>query len=117
MTAYAICHLQPRADRAPDMHEVADYIELIQATMDPFEGRFLVHGVDPEVLEGPWPGGVVMIGFPDRDTAREWYASPAYQEILPIRERNFVSRTVLVDGVPPGYDAATTARRLRPATA
>ncbi|MFD7546975.1 DUF1330 domain-containing protein [Streptomyces sp. NPDC059578] len=116
MTTYAICHLQPR-DTPPDMAEIADYIERIQATMDPFGGRFLVHGVEPEVIEGPWPGAIVMIGFPDTAAARDWWDSDAYQELLPLRVRNFDCRTVLVPGVPDGYDASTTARKLRPAPA
>ncbi|MGW1148051.1 DUF1330 domain-containing protein [Streptomyces sp. NPDC002454] len=114
MTTYAICHLQPRAT-GPTPQEVADYIERIQATMDPFGGHFLVHGVEPEVVEGPWPGALVMIGFPDAAAARAWYASPAYQQILPLRLAHFTCRTVLVDGVPPGYDATATARAIRSA--
>lgn len=111
MTAYAIAHLRPAA-----MHEdVLRYIETIQTTLDPFEGRFLVHGAEVEVLEGPFPGTVVLIGFPDLERARAWYASPAYQAILPLRTRHMAGEAVLVEGVPAGYDAAGTAARLREA--
>ena len=53
----------------------------------------------PEVLEGEWPGVLVVIGFPDLDAARAWYYSPAYQEILPLRTRNSDGVTLIVDGV------------------
>ncbi|NEE58971.1 DUF1330 domain-containing protein, partial [Streptomyces sp. SID8455] len=44
MTAYAIAHLRP-AD-GPVEDEVLSYIERIQATMEPYGGRFLVHGAE-----------------------------------------------------------------------
>ena len=40
--AYAIAHL-----RTPQFNDdVLDYLERIQATLDPFGGRFLVHGAE-----------------------------------------------------------------------
>lgn len=111
MPAYALAHL-----RTPQINdEVLTYIERIQATMDPFGGRFLVHGAEVEVEEGDWPGTVVIIEFPDLASARAWYASEAYQEILPLRTRNIDGEAIIVDGVPPGYDATVTADRLRAA--
>lgn len=113
MTAYAIAHLRP-ADPHP---EIVAYIEKIQATLDPFGGRFLVHGAEVEVEEGSWPGTVVVLAFPDMARARGWYASPAYQEILPLRTRHIEGDVVLVPGVPDGYDPARTAAKLRDAAA
>ncbi|MFD7083216.1 DUF1330 domain-containing protein [Streptomyces sp. NPDC002181] len=109
MTAYAIAHIRPETLN----EDVLRYIEEIQSTMDPFEGRFLVHGTEVEVLEGPFPGTVVVIAFPDVERARAWYASEAYQAILPLRTDHIPGEVILVDGVPPGYDAAKTAARLR----
>ncbi|MFF8265959.1 DUF1330 domain-containing protein [Streptomyces sp. NPDC016562] len=111
MTAYAIAHIRPETVNA----DVLRYIEEIQPTMDPFGGRFLVHGAEVEVMEGPFPGTVVMIGFPDIEKARAWYASPAYQEILPLRTDHIAGEVVLVEGVPADYDATKTAARLREA--
>ncbi|WP_127502739.1 DUF1330 domain-containing protein [Actinoplanes solisilvae] len=113
MTAYAIAHL-----RTPTAHEdVFTYIERIQETMDPYGGVFLVHGAEVEVLEGAWPGTVVILSFPDVEAARGWYASPAYQEILPLRTRHIDGDTLIVEGVPSGYSARVTAGRLRAAAA
>jgi uncharacterized protein (DUF1330 family) len=109
MAAYALAHL-----RTPHINaEVLEYIEQIQATLDPFGGRFIVHGATVEVIEGSWPGTVVILEFPDADAARTWYASPAYQKILPLRTNNIDGDTIIVDGVPPNYDAAHTAAALR----
>ena len=66
-----------------------------------------------QVLEGEWPGTVVVVEFPDLAAAHAWYASPAYREILPLRTDNIEGSTLIVDGVAPGYDAGRTAARLR----
>ncbi|WP_137993703.1 DUF1330 domain-containing protein [Streptomyces vilmorinianum] len=113
MTAYAIGNLHPK----PVLDdEVLTYIERIQATLDPFGGRFLVHGApEREVREGAWPGALVIIGFPSMDEARGWYDSAAYQELVPLRTRHMTGDVLLIDGVAPGYDPAATAALLRQA--
>ncbi|MEU6814188.1 DUF1330 domain-containing protein [Streptomyces sp. NPDC046860] len=111
MTAYAVAHLR---EATPHL-EIAEYIERITATFEPYGGRFLVHGAQHEVKEGVWPGHVVIIGFPGITEARAWWDSPAYQEIAPLRSRHIAGDIVLVDGVPEGYDPAATARTLREA--
>ncbi|MET9964068.1 DUF1330 domain-containing protein [Streptomyces sp. NPDC006326] len=111
MTAYAIGHIRPETMN----EDILRYIEEIQSTMDPFEGRFLVHGAKVEVLEGAFPGDMVIIAFPDMERARAWYASPAYQEILPLRTRHVPADILLVEGVPTAYDATKTAAALREA--
>jgi uncharacterized protein (DUF1330 family) len=107
--AYAMAHL-----RTPTIIEqVLEYIERIQGTLDPYQGRFLVHGAEVEEVEGPWPGTVVVIEFPDVESARAWYRSPAYQAILPLRTDNIDGSAIIVPGVAPDYDATRTAAALR----
>ncbi|MFI1969055.1 hypothetical protein BLA24_26485 [Streptomyces cinnamoneus] len=110
MTAYALAHLAQGAPNA----DVLEYMERIQTTLDPFGGRFLVHGATVEVREGTWPGALVVIGFPGIAEARAWYDSPAYQDILPLRTRHLAGDLLLVDGVAPGYDPKSLADKLRP---
>lgn len=102
MPAYAIAHL-----RTVDLNEeIVTYLRKIDATLEPYEGRFLIHGVMPEVVEEPFPGALVCIEFPDLERARAWYASDGYQEILPLRTENSDSSAILVEGTPPGYRAS-----------
>jgi uncharacterized protein (DUF1330 family) len=109
MAAYALAHLYN-----PNPHpEVIEYLERIQDTLDPFEGRFLVHGARVLVAEGEWPGTVVIIEFPDAERAAAWYASPAYQDILPLRTRNIDGTAILVEGVATDYDPASKAAEMR----
>ncbi|WP_028934560.1 DUF1330 domain-containing protein [Pseudonocardia spinosispora] len=110
MPAYVIANLHEVT-----LHpEIAEYIERITATFEPFGGRFLVHGATgQEVKEGGWSGDVVMIGFPGIAEARAWWDSPAYQEIAPLRSRHIKSDIILIDGVAADYDPATTAQKIR----
>jgi uncharacterized protein (DUF1330 family) len=113
MTAYAIAHLREAAPHP----EIAEYIERITATFEPYGGCFLVHGTQHEVKEGGWPGHVVVIGFPGIAQARSWWDSAAYQEIAPLRSRHIAGDIILVEGVPDGYDPAVTAKAMREALA
>lgn len=109
MTAYAIAHL-----RNPQLNaDVVNYIDRIQSTLDPFGGRFLVHGGDVDVREGEWPGTIVIIEFADAATAAAWYESPAYQDILPQRTNHIDSVAIIAQGVPAGYDPQATAAAFR----
>lgn len=111
MTAYAVAHL-----RTPTVNEdICTYIERIQDTMDPYGGRFVVHGGEVEVKEGAWPGTIVIIEFPDLAAGREWYESPAYRAIAPLRTDHIEADTLIVAGVDPGYDARATAAAMRAA--
>lgn len=75
MTIYAVAHLQD-VDLGP---EIVDYLERIDATLEPFGGRFVIHGGQVEVMEGEWPGDLVVIGFPDREGANVFVGNTSSQ--------------------------------------
>ena len=95
MPAYAVAHMR-QVTMGP---AVVEYLQRIDATLAPFGGRFIVHGAEVEILEGSWPGFLIVIEFPDRDRASAWYNSAAYQEIVTLRTDNSESDVVMVDGV------------------
>jgi uncharacterized protein (DUF1330 family) len=84
------------ADMGP---AIVEYLARIDATLAPYGGRFLVHGAVADVREGADPGAMIVIEFPDRAGAGEWYGSAAYGEILALRTENAVSTVLLFDGV------------------
>ena len=109
--AYAVAHLHnPQTN--PD---VIEYLERIQSTLDPFGGRFLVHGPTVHVMEGEWPGTIVILEFPAADAARGWYESPGYQAILHLRTDHIDGAAIIAAGVPADYDVTRTAAALRAA--
>lgn len=62
-------------------------------------GRFLVRGGAAELKEGgPAPGRLVVVEFPDLETARRFYDSPEYRAILPLRQGASRGRLLLVEG-------------------
>ena len=96
------CHAQLRRCPHADRHrEPCDrrVSETDRRDVDALRGRFLVHGGTVEVIEGTWPGHLIVIEFPDGERMRAWYASPAYREILPLRTGNSESDVVFVEGV------------------
>jgi uncharacterized protein (DUF1330 family) len=101
MSAYAVAHIREVTMNA----DIVRYLTLIDETLAPFHGRFAVHGGTVEVLEGEWPGHLLMIEFPDREAAGAWYRSPAYQAIVQLRLNNSIGDCILVDGVPPEHRA------------
>ncbi|MFF4323848.1 DUF1330 domain-containing protein [Streptomyces sp. NPDC001568] len=109
MPAYGFAHLRSRRHH-PD---VIEYLERIRATLDPFAGHFVIHGPPAEVVEGTWPGSMVLIEFPGLPEARAWYDSPAYQAILRLRADHIEGDLLLIEGVGPTYDPAERARKLR----
>ena len=59
----------------------------------------MIHGATPEVVEGEWTDDLIVIEFPDLDSARAWYRSPAYQRLIPLRTQSSEGDILLVDGV------------------
>jgi uncharacterized protein (DUF1330 family) len=93
--AYAIAQLKS-VQMGP---EIVEYLQRIDATLAPFGGRFIVHGGNPQVLEGDWQGDIIVIAFPDRASVAAWYASPAYQDILRLRTDFADGTAIIADGV------------------
>ena len=64
------------------------------------EGHFVVRGGELAVLEGDWrPSRLVILEFPDLETAKRWYDSPKYQEARRLREGAANLRMVAVQGL------------------
>lgn len=101
MTGYAIGYLT----NVNVNDEVRTYLEEIDATLAPFDGRFVIHGGRPEVKEGTDVGTLIVIAFPDLASARSWYDSPAYQKIIGYRTRNAEGVVFLLDGVDDDHKA------------
>ncbi|MDR5837883.1 DUF1330 domain-containing protein [Caballeronia sp. LZ034LL] len=106
MSAYAVAHLHEVVMN----DDIIQYLDGIDATLAPFEGRFIVHGAPPEVREGQWRGDLIIIEFPSLAKARAWYGSDAYRVILPLRTNNSRGAVILIDGVEAGHRAGDILR-------
>ena len=108
MAAYAVAHLR----HVNVGHEIIEYITRIDATLEPYDGRFLIHGGPVNRLHGEWSGDLVVIEFPNLENAHAWYASPEYQAILRLRTDNSDGDAFIVDRLPHGYRAADKLAKL-----
>jgi uncharacterized protein (DUF1330 family) len=50
-------------------------------------------------LEGETPDGAVVLKFPDRAAALEWYNRPIYQEAIEHRKKAADYRVFMIEGV------------------
>ncbi len=95
MSAYVIVQVEVHDEQGYEK-----YKPMVPATLEPFGGRFVVRGGDPETLEGDWaPARLVVIAFPDRDKARQWLESDVYREARALRHATARTRMIVVDGV------------------
>lgn len=97
MPAYVIADIDVHD---PDAYR--QYAALVHATLEPFEGRFLVRGGGSQTLEGDWhPGRLVVLQFPSAEQARGWYESQDYATAKAIRQRASTGSLVLAEGFEP----------------
>jgi len=82
-----------------DPQDYAAYAEQTEALARKFGGRFLVKGGAQTVVEGNCPDRHVIVEFPDRQSALDWYNSEEYRRILPLALSASSRDLVIVDGV------------------
>jgi uncharacterized protein (DUF1330 family) len=112
MATYLINHLRIPGDMPNS--DALEYLDKVEETVSPFGGKWLAQG-PVDVLEGGWPGAVVLMAFPSRDAAMAWYRSPAYQAILPLRVKSAISDLVLIDALPDEFTLKGFVAQLRAA--
>ncbi|HBM61009.1 DUF1330 domain-containing protein [Salipiger marinus] len=94
MTVYIIARIE-----VTDPEEYSIYAGQTMALAERWGGRFLVKGGPQTVLEGHAPSRHVVIEFPSRPAAEQWFNSPEYQRILPIAQRSSNRDLVIVEGI------------------
>lgn len=85
--------------------DIRTYLEHIDSTLHLYSGRFIIHGGPYLCMEGEPTGDLVVIEFPSVALASDWYDSPAYQAIKPLRTANSIGIIFLVQGVPSSHRA------------
>lgn len=79
--AYVIGHISVRDDA-----KWAEYRRRVPATLTPWGAELMLRGKTAAVLAGSHAHtDVVVIRFPDLDAVTGWYASAAYQALIPLR--------------------------------
>lgn len=86
-----------------DMEQYKEYMALSPGAIAAAGGKFLVRGGQNETLEGePETRRIVMLEFPDYETAKGFYDTELYQEAKAKREGAAQMQAVVVEGAPEG---------------
>lgn len=93
MAGYIIARIE-----VTDLTAYKEYAMKTPAIAESFGGKFLVKAGAFEQKEGSGPDRHVVIEMPDVATAKAFYASAEYQEILPIALKNSIRDLVIVEG-------------------
>jgi len=95
MAAYFVVDIQ----EITDQQTYTDYSKQVKATLEQYNGKFLVRGGAYETIEGGWqPQRFVILEFADTDQFKRWYNSPEYSKIRPLRFAASTARAIVVQG-------------------
>lgn len=95
MTAYVIFQ-----ETIHDAEAFEEYKKLSPASIEKFGGSFIVRGGEIETLEGSFDHErIVIIAFPDAQSARDWHRSEDYADAKAMRLKISTGDAVLVKGV------------------
>ena len=76
-----------------------EYVTQAGPTVQQYGGKFVVGGDKIEVGDGSWsPIGVVVIEFESMELLKQWYNSPEYSAVKPLRLQTSDSGVIFVDG-------------------
>jgi uncharacterized protein (DUF1330 family) len=76
------------------------YKQLTPVSIALYDGKFVVRGGAPEMLEGDWESGrIVVLEFPSVEQAKKWWNSPEYAPAKDIRHKTAKTRMIVVKGV------------------
>jgi uncharacterized protein (DUF1330 family) len=91
MPAYITVNFTPT-----DEEKLRQYVAAVPATLAKYSGEFLVRGM-LEKLSGDTEYEMqVILAFPTREQATDWYHSPDYQVLIPLRDAGMRSQFQLI---------------------
>lgn len=95
MPAYVIVEIEIH-----DIELYKSYTKLTPETIASYNGKFIARGGKSTILEGDkFPKRIVLLEFPDFETANSWWDSEAYTRAREIRQKAATTRMTIVEGV------------------
>ncbi len=94
--AYLLAEVQ-----VTDPNTWKQYIAALPGTLAPYKTRTLARA-NPVALDNSAPpaGSLVIIAFNNMEDVKAFWNSPAYQAIIPLREKSAKTRVYAVEGMP-----------------
>jgi uncharacterized protein (DUF1330 family) len=75
-----------------------DYLAQTIPFIEKHGGRYLTKAGSHEMLEGEQPTRVVIVEFPSKQAAKDWYNDPGYKPLIAKRHAAARSTMTLIDG-------------------
>jgi uncharacterized protein (DUF1330 family) len=95
--AYLIAHVQ-----VTDPEGWKQYLAALPSTLAPYHVKVLARAPGIAVdASTPPPGSTAILAFNTMDDLKAWWNSPAYQAIIPLREKSAKTIVYAVPGLPP----------------
>ena len=88
-----------------DIHDLAgfqSYAQQFAGTLEAFGGKLLSFGESIVPMEGieKTSARAAIVVFPSAQAGLDWFASPTYRKIAPIRQKSAHTRAFSVEGLP-----------------
>jgi uncharacterized protein (DUF1330 family) len=97
---YVIAEVEKDPSKPQDPLAMRRYAQGVPKSLVPFNGQYVVIDGKSQTLEGnAFKGFIVILRFDSVEKAREWYDSPTYRALRPLRQESTSSRLLLVKGV------------------
>jgi len=82
-----------------DQEVYGEFVAGVPAVVEKYGGRYLARSGEISVMVGDWqPERIVLIQFESIDQVQEFFASPEYLALVPLREKSATSRAIIVEG-------------------
>jgi uncharacterized protein (DUF1330 family) len=95
--AYLIAHVQ-----VTDPEGWKQYVMALPGTLAPYHVKTLARApAVPLDASTPPAGSTVILAFNSMDDLKAWWNSPAYQAIIPLREKSAKTIAYALPGMPP----------------
>ena len=74
----------------------------VPAVVEQYGGRYLARSAEVSTMVGDWqPEWIVLIEFQTIEQVQEFFASPEYLDLVPLREQSAATRAIIVEGYEP----------------
>jgi uncharacterized protein (DUF1330 family) len=82
-----------------DLDVYGEFVAQVPAVVEQYGGRYLARSGEVSVMVGDWqPERIVLIQFESIEQVQEFFASPEYQALVPLREESATTRAIIVEG-------------------
>jgi uncharacterized protein (DUF1330 family) len=84
----------------PDVY--GEFVARVPAVVEKYGGRYLARSGEVSAMVGDWqPEWIVLIEFDSVEPVQDFFASPEYLALVPLREQSATTRAIIVESSGP----------------